>query len=313
MQRAVQKGNSLLFAERGVTSLPQIGQIDMKKVIPRLIVTAIFLQAIERVDRELSAVGGSFAVSAERLDREAPRLAWNADAAFPAASVIKIGIALEVLCAIEEGSLDESQRLELREEDKVIGSGVLSALSPGLTPSVGDLLHLALSISDNTAANLLVDRVGEGAVNARLARIGLGTTRLSGKIFGGSGEQSPTTANELVALLGAIHRHEGVPRAACERLLVLLARTQTASTIGRGLPDARFATIARPVPPISLAYKTGSLQGIITEAGIVTTKSATYSIALLSKGSGDVRPNHDNIGRVLLGEVSRAVYESFGG
>lgn len=311
MQRAVQNGNAL-FEERGATSLPQIGQIDMKKVIPRIRMTATFLQTIARVTRDLP---GAFGVCAERLDRggDRTRLASSDARVFPAASVIKIAIALEVLCAIDEGTLDPRTRLEVREHDKVIGSGVLSALEPGLELKVRDVLHLSMAISDNTAANLLVDRVGVAAVNERLARLGLSATRLLGRIFvpGEDGERSPSTCAELVMLLRAIHGREGLPARACEELVALLARTQTASTIGRGLPDERFPGVGVQPSGITLAYKTGSLEGILAEAAIVRVPEATYAIAIMSEGSGDLRPNHDNIARVLLGEVSRAVYETY--
>jgi beta-lactamase class A len=275
--------------------------------------SAIFLHTIERVTRELP---GAFGVCAVRLDddaRDETRLAANEDATFPAASVIKIAVALEVLCALEERTLAPSTRLELHEEDKVIGSGVLSALEAGLTLPVSDVLYLSMAISDNTAANLLIERVGVAAVNARLAALGLVTTRLSGKLLveGGNGETSPTTAAELVTLLSAIHRRQNLPARACDRLVALLERTQTASTIGRGLPDERFPGVGPTPPPITLAYKTGSLRGVIAEAALVRSPRATYAVAVLSEGSGDLRPNHDNIGRVMLGQLSRAFYDTF--
>jgi beta-lactamase class A len=282
----------------------------MEKVIPRRQMSATFLETIERVTRSLP---GAFSVCAERLDRAQARLAANEELVLPAASVIKLAIALEVLCAIEEGTLERASRITLRESDKVMGSGVLAALEPGLELTITDLLYLAMAISDNTAANVLVERVGTAAVNARLASLGLTTTRLRGRIFvaGEDGERSPSTAAELVALLRSIHRAEGLPARACEELLALLARTQTASTIGRGLPDARFPRLGGAPPAIALAYKTGSLEGIVVEAAIVTLPGATYAIAVMSEGSGDARPNHDNVGRIALGEVSRAVYETF--
>ena len=274
--------------------------------------------AIERATQELP---GSFAVCAERLDRERDReerLAWNDERVFPAASVVKIAVALEVLCAAAEGSLDVAELLVVRDEDKVAGSGVLSPLSSGLRMPIADVLYLAMAISDNTAANLLVDRLGVDAVNRRLAALGLLTTRLDGRIFREGGERSKTTAAELVTLLARVHHREGLPARACSELLALMERTQTASTVGRGLPDERFPAVAAArgaaasgSPPITLAYKTGSLEGIVAEAAIVRAPRATYAIALLSEGSGDLRPNHDNVGRVVLGAVSRAVYESF--
>lgn len=284
--------------------------------------SASFLQTIERVKKDLPGV---FGVCAERLPRgetstarETPtaRLAWNEDRVFPAASVIKIAVALEVLCAIDAGTLDASALLELREDDKVIGSGVLAALGAGLRLPISDVLYLSMSISDNTAANLLVDRVGVASVNARLAGLGLTTTRLRGKIFvpgdAGDGELSPSTPAELVTLMRRIYRRDGLPAAVCEKLLALLARTQTASTIGRGLPDERFPGVGTAPAAITLAYKTGSLAGVVAEAAVVETPHATYAVAVMSEGSGDARPNHDNVGRVMLGAISRAVYDTFG-
>ena len=273
--------------------------------------SAIFLRTIERVTKELP---GTFGVCAERLaassvsmltDKHEARLAWRDDVVFPAASVIKLAVAFEVLSAIDEGTLDGAGSLELRESDKVIGSGVLSALSPGLRLPIADVLYLAMAISDNTATNLLIDRASVAAVNARLARLGLAKTRLTGRLMvdGENGELSETTAAELVTLMRAIQGHAP--------LVALLERTQTASTIGRGLPDTRFPGVGAESPALTLAYKTGSLRGVVAEAAIVRAPRATYAIAVLSEGSGDNRPNHDNIGRVKLGEISRAVYETF--
>jgi beta-lactamase class A len=276
--------------------------------------SAIFLTTIERVRRELPGAFGVCALRLDAVDMNA-RVVWNEDRVFPSASVIKIAVALEVLCAIEEGTLDPSTRLVVRESDKVIGSGVLAALEPGLALPVGDLLFLSTAISDNTAANLLIDRVGVAAVNARLVALGLATTRLRGRIFGDGegGEHSPSTASELVTLLQRVHLRDGLPARACEKLVALLERTQTASTIGRGLPDTRFPGVGPTPPELTLAYKTGSIQGVLAEAAIVRAPRATYAIAVMSEGSGDLRPNHDNIARVKLGEVSRAIYETFTG
>ena len=60
-----------------------------------------------------------------------------------------------------------------------------------------------------------------------------------------------------------------------------------------------------------LAYKTGSIVGVVAEAALVRTPRFSYAVALLSKDSGDLRPNHTNVARVVLGEVSRAIYEVF--
>lgn len=230
-------------------------------------------------------------------------IAGNADEPFPAASVLKIAIALEA-----HASLDLSARVDLRDDDKVIGSGVLSALGAGLAPTLGDLVFLACAISDNTAANIVLERAGVERVNARLASLGLRTTRVRGKIFTPEeGELSPITPREAARLVMLIARREAAPPAACDAVLALLGKTQTTSTIGRGLPDTRFDDD----PPVKLAHKTGSIVGVVHDVGIVRTADVEYVVALMSKGSDDRRPNHDNVARVRLGEISRSIYESF--
>ncbi|MBX3230697.1 MAG: serine hydrolase [Labilithrix sp.] len=297
------------------------------------------LHAAERLELEAIArrFEGALAICASRLDEPASVVEVAADEVFPAASLIKVAVALEVFCQIEEGFLARAERVALKGDDKVIGSGVLTELADGLTPTLGDLVYLALAISDNTAANVLIERVGVFSVNRRLAKLGLEKTRLSGKILthetkhgapspeaedygaapstpkddrdDGRGERSPTTARELVRLFTAIHKREDLPPAACEALLDVLQKTQTASAIRRGLPEARF----RDRTPARLCNKTGSIRGVVNDAGIVATDRGAYAVALLSKGSKDLRPTQDNVGRIALAEASRVVYRAMRG
>ena len=291
---------------------------------------------VERLELEAIArrFEGQLGFCAVRLDEPDAVLEVSGDDVFPAASVIKIAVALEVFCQVDEGDISLSERVTLKTSDKVIGSGVLAELSEGLSPTVGDLVFLAMAISDNTAANLLIERVGIFSVNKRLAGLGLEKSRLSGKIlveeskngppavedFGlsasgqggktddddGRGERSPVTARELVRLLTCVHRREGLPPPACEALLDILQKTQTASSIRRGLPESRF----RDRTPARLFHKTGSIRGVVNDAGIVATERGAYAVALLSKGSRDLRPTQDNVARVALAEASRVIYKA---
>lgn len=290
----------------------------------------------ERLELETIArrFEGTLGICAARLDDPKSTLDVMADEVFPAASVIKIAIALEVFCQVEEGAIALGERIALKSDDKVIGSGVLAQMADGLSPTVADLVYLSMAISDNTAANVLVDRVGIFAVNQRLQGLGLATTRLSGRILveetrkgpaspedygasasaakdadDGRGERSPVTARELVTLLAKIHRREGLPASACDAVLAILQKTQTASSIRRGLPEARF----RDRTPATLYYKTGSIRGVVNDAGIVATERAAYAVALLSKGSRDLRPTQDNVARVALAEASRVIYRAMRG
>jgi beta-lactamase class A len=288
---------------------------------------------------ELEAIGrrfeGGLGFCSTRLDDSRATLEVGGDQVFPGGNVILVALALEVFCQVEEGDLSLSERIALKGSDKVVGPGVLSSLSDGLAPTIKDLVFLSMSISDTTAANMLIDRVGIFSVNRRLASMGLEKTRLAGRLlveetksgpmtpedFGaaasaavddrdnGRGERSPVTARELVKLLSAVHLRQGLPPGACEELLDILSKTQTASSIRRGLPEARF----RDRAPARLYFKTGSLRGVVNEAGIVATERGAYAVALLSKGSRDLRTTQDNVGRVALAEASRIIYRAMRG
>jgi len=293
--------------------------------------------AAERLELEAIArrFEGTFSVCAARLDDPGALIEVAGDVVCPAASLIKVAVAVEVFCQIDEGVLALNERVPLRSTEKVIGSGVLAELADGLTPTVGDLVYMALAISDNTAANMLIERVGIFSVNQRLASLKLESTRLSGKIltsetrngppqtedFGmstsrvgqdrddGRGERSPTTARELVRLLTCIYNREGLPEGACQPVLEVLQKTQTASSIRRGLPEARF----RDRTPATLHYKTGSIRGVVNDVAVVVTEKGAYAIACLTKGSKDLRPTQDNVARIAIADASRVVYKAMRG
>jgi beta-lactamase class A len=89
----------------------------------------------------------------------------------------------------------------------------------------------------------------------------------------------------------------------------VLTKTQTASSIRRGLPEARF----RDRTPARLYHKTGSIRGVVNDVGIVETERGAYAVALLSKGSRDLRPTQDNVARIALAEASRVIYRAMRG
>jgi hypothetical protein len=107
------------------------------------------------------------------------RVAVLADETFPTASAIK----LFVLCELERrGERELRERVRLEDADRVLGSGVLAHLGAGLEPTLGDLGVLMMMVSDNTAANLLIDRLGLPTINATMRAAGLERTELRGRI-----------------------------------------------------------------------------------------------------------------------------------
>jgi beta-lactamase class A len=263
---------------------------------------------LEQLSETMDGLPFEIGVAATRLDETRSFFARQGDA-FPAASVIKVPVALTALDAFAAGRLDASEKVVLRDDDKVTGSGVLGHLAAGAVVTLSDLVYLATAISDNTATNMLIERVGVEAINATLTSLGCSSTRLTGKILvdetrgtdtpAGKGETSPSTPSDLLRLMLHASRHPA--------LLALLRETQTASAIGRGLPDTRFL----PEPPIKMAYKTGSIRGVVAEAAIVEIAGAahtSYAIAIMTSGVDDLRPTPDNVARVAITKIAAALH-----
>jgi beta-lactamase class A len=105
-------------------------------------------------------------------------LAIEADKIFPLSSVFKLGIMVETFRQVEEGSISLDERIELEPKHYCIGEGVLQYLSPGLKPTVKDLLSLMIISTDNTASEMLWKRIGIQRVNMLMRELGLAKTSI---------------------------------------------------------------------------------------------------------------------------------------
>ncbi len=100
------------------------------------------------------------------------------------ASTIKLAIMTECFAEAAEGKLKLSEPIKLRASEKVSGSGILQELSDDISLPLRDVVDLMIVLSDNTATNLILDRIGGNAVNGRMAALGLTQTRVMRKILG---------------------------------------------------------------------------------------------------------------------------------
>ncbi len=116
-------------------------------------------------------LGGRMGIAARNLASQAA-VCLNADERFPMASCFKVPVMVEVLRQVDGGLLRLDERLTLRETDKSPGSTLLH-LHEGLRPTVRDLLYLMITLSDNTATDMLWRRIGLGSVNDTMQQFGL--------------------------------------------------------------------------------------------------------------------------------------------
>ncbi len=236
----------------------------------------------------------------------------NADAVMPTASLIKVAVLIETYQQADEGKLKLTDRVTLREEDKVPGSGLLTKhFSAGASFSLRDAVQLMMSVSDNTATNLILDRVGVANVNKRMETWGLKETRINAKVFRGSTTSvdpertnryglGSTTAREMAKLMEDLQTGDRFRPALKQSLLGLLRQNEDKAKFPRLLP-----------PGTAVAHKDGSVSDARTDAGIIHTPTGPVVVVVLTAQNKDRRWADDNAGDLLCARVALAVYEHF--
>ncbi|GII89148.1 serine hydrolase [Sphaerisporangium siamense] len=219
-------------------------------------------------------------------------LAVNENAELPLASVGKLLLLAEVARAVVSGSLDPGEVVALREEDHCGGSGLLGGLSAGRW-TVGDLALLTASVSDNTATNALLRRVGIDRVNAGAAELGFRRTRILDRIREPRLPAHPPTfavgtAAELAAFAARLAEAlstppatpasgsppaSGRPEVTWERALAGWMAHNTDRSLVPALlphePEDREIPAAPPPGTVWVANKTGTDAGTRTDVGVM--------------------------------------------
>ena len=262
----------------------------------------------------------------------------NADRPFPMASVFKIPILAELMTRVHAAQDSLEDRITLTEAMKTPGSGVLKELSPGTVLTVGDLATLMIIVSDNTATDILLERVTKEAVNARLRMCGLERTTVTMScrellydLVGlGAAPDGPET-RRLAA--DRLRRREIDPNSRVYNddranmttpremgsLLDQIVRP-TLNGGGPGLPVdvcrqilavMRRQQVRDRLPlflpaAVEVAHKTGSLSRVSNDAGILYAPRGQCVIAIFTKDLAD-----DFKGRLAIGQAGRAVFEAF--
>lgn len=169
----------------------------------------------------------------------------DADAAFPAASVIKVPLVMTLYADAAEGRVSLERRVAAGE--RMDGSGILRDLRDVDALTLRDLAALTIGLSDNTATNRLIETVGIERVAERTREWGIHATVLRRKMYDFAaakrGVENVATARELVALLERLVRGECVDRATSDAVLHLMERCQDDQKLRRYLtPDALVAS-----------------------------------------------------------------------
>ncbi|MBX6722558.1 MAG: serine hydrolase, partial [Dactylosporangium sp.] len=246
-------------------------------------------EAAARIEELAASGGGRWGIAVEELGVPDPwRFSLHADEPFYAASVIKVPVMVAVYREAARGRFRLSDRVRLRPDDRVGGSGVLHALSPGLRLTVEDLVSLMIIVSDNTATNMAIDLVGREAVRETMAHYGMTNSRFFNKLQVVPEEiegRNTVTAADMVRLYATIASGRAVSLAASERMVAILKAQQVRDGIGGLLPGGDLPVGA--APPAEAATKSGWVTGIVHDTGLLFLPGRTFAMAFLSEGVAD--------------------------
>lgn len=252
-------------------------------------------------------------------------VAVNADARFPTASTIKVAVMVEAYRQAADGRLPLSTTIELRAEDKVGGSGVLDGLHDGLGLTVEDLIHLMIVVSDNTATNMLIGRLGTARVNETLDEYGIRNVRLFRPTFRdgradvlpelerqfGLGMATPRDMARLMALIG---QGKAVSPESSAAMLATLRQQQDRAMIPRLLPDDDVHVANKTGTDEEKRPGPGGRRGHVrADVAVVASPRASYAVAIYARHVEDGRWGVENDALVTGAKISRLIYEYFTG
>lgn len=260
---------------------------------------------------EAQNFSGYFGVAAQRIDT-AESIFYQAEAIFPTASVIKLVVLVEYFAQVAAGKLKPDQRVTVNAADQVGGAGILKDLQPGLQLTWHDIATLSITISDNTAANLLLKQVGSlEQIKTRLQALSMTNTTMGRPFIFDSPVDNTGTPADFLHLLLALARQQLINPAVSQQIVNLMRRQQYLEYIPRYLPYHPFAAEYGLSKDITVANKVGMLPGVVNDAALITTPTCTYALVIFSRDCQDYSPDPDNEGALLVARLSRRIYDYF--
>jgi beta-lactamase class A len=246
-------------------------------------------KSILDVDRGLDGVMGVAIVDLT----DGHKYLLHANDVFPQASSIKICILAELYRQAQQGKLKLTDMYTVNAADLVQDSDIMGGLTPGVTQiTLRDLATMMVAVSDNSATNVLIDRVGMDNVNAFLTAQGLRDTRLRRKMMdlkaAVEGRENVSTPNEMLNLLEALYRGQILNKEMTDDFFKVLS-THKDSWIPRDLPD-----------DLKIADKPGALEGVRNDSGVIFVDKRPYILCVMTTYLRRERDGEEAISNISL-------------
>ena len=246
-------------------------------------------KSIQDVDRNLDGVMGVAIVDLT----DGHRYLLHANDIFPQASSIKICVLAELYRQAQQGKLKLTDLYTVNSSDLVPDSDIMGGLTPGVTRvTLRDLATMMVAVSDNSATNVLIDRVGMDNVNTLLSSQGLPQSRLRRKMMdvkaAAEGRENVSTPSEMMKLLQSLYQGQILNKEMTNDFFKVLS-THKDSWIPRNLPEG-----------LKIADKPGSLEGVRNDSGVVFVDKRPYVICVMTTYLRNERDGEEAISNVSL-------------
>ncbi|MGZ4835490.1 MAG: serine hydrolase [Terriglobales bacterium] len=250
---------------------------------------------VHEADRDLNGVMGVAILDLT----DGKRILLRADDVFPQASSIKIAVLCELYRQAQQGRLKLTDLYIVDAADMAPDSDIMGGLTPAVTRlTLRDLATMMVAVSDNSATNVLIGRVGMDNVNAMLSGLGLTRTRLNRKMMdinaAKEGRENVSTPGEMMALLEAVYRRK-LLNAGMTRDLITMLSTHKDSPIRKAVPDG-----------VRSADKPGELEGVRADSGIVYAHNRPFVICVMT-----TYLKNEAEGEAAIRKIAAAAYDYF--
>lgn len=223
-------------------------------------------------------------------------LDWSGNETFPAASTIKVPILVAFFQDVDAGKIRLDEPLTLEKNLIGSGSGDLQYKKLGTKYTALEVATKMIAISDNTATNMLIHRLGGvEALNQRFQSWGLTTTVIHNALPDLEGTNT-TSPKELATVMAMVNQGNVVSVPSRDRILHIMQQTVTDSLLPRGLGKGA-----------SIAHKTGDIGSAIADVGLIDMPTGKRYIAAVMVQ----RPHNDGSASELIRQISRAAYQHF--
>lgn len=301
-----------------ITALCGLAPTNPTAAQPAALAEATWTPLSARPDAELAAIlepliatyPGEVGVAIKHLGT-GQAFQHRADEPMSTASLIKLPVMVTAYEKISAGAATREQAIELKEADKVPGSGILTTnFSPGLRLSLRDAIRLMIAYSDNTATNLVIDAIGLDQTSAAMERLGYAHTRLHSKVYRRDTSIAPersqrfglgsTSAGETLDLLERLAGGQIIDQVVSEEILDHLYACEDRDKLARLLPAG-----------VRIAHKSGYVSTARCDAGLIDGPDGRIAIVVLTENFAAGRPTAPNDASLLIANIAAATHRHF--